>query len=97
MGKSLFPRTSSFGQQPEPKGPPPPPTPGQENIALSPTQKLARQQLERSVPAADVEHWYQMVSEWCHPDTRRLSSASFASVPLEQIEELRDELYSRLH
>ena len=94
ISKSLFPRTSSFAQQ-EPKGPPPPPTPGQENIGLSPTQQLAKQRLASSGP--DVERWYQMVSEWCHPDTRRLSSASFASVPLEQIEELRDELYSHLH
>ncbi len=96
MSKSLFKRTSSF-DQPEAKGPSPHPTPGAENIALSPTQKLARQQLEGGVPKADVERWYQMVSEWCHPDTRRLSSASWASVSLEQIEELRDELYSRLH
>ncbi len=96
MGKSPFPRASSFGQQPEPKDPSPRPTPGAEDIALSPTQKLARQQLRDGDSKTDLERWYQMVNEWCHSDTRRLSSASFASVPLEQIEELRDELYSRL-
>lgn len=94
MSKSRFPRTSSFAQQVEPMGPPPPKTPGAEDIAQSPTQRLAKQQLRDS--SGDVERWYQMVSEWCHPDTRRLSSASMASVPLEQIEELRDELYARL-
>lgn len=96
MGKSRFPRSSSFGQQPGPKGPPPPNTPGAENVGQSSTQRLAKQQL-RDDRGPDVERWYRMVSEWCHPDTRRLSSTSWASVPLEQIEELRDELYAHLH
>ena len=98
MGKSLFSRQSSFGQQPEPKGPPPSPTPGQENIGLSPTQQLARQQLrEPATTRQELEGWYARVAEWCHPDTRRLSSASFARVPLDDLEELRDDIYSRLH
>lgn len=93
MSKSPFKRTSSF-DQPEPKGPPPPPTPGQENITLSPTQKLARQQLKDSGP--DVERWYQMVVEWSH-STSRFASTDVVMVPRDEIEELRDELYSRLH
>lgn len=98
MGKSLFPRTSSFGQQPGPKGPPPPNTPGAENIGQSSTQRLAKQQLAQpGATREELEHWYSKVAEWCHPATRRLSSADYASVPLDDLEELRDELYSRLH
>lgn len=97
MGNSRFPRSSSFGQQQEP-GPPPRPTPGVEDIGQSPTQRLAKQQLAQpGATREELEHWYQKVAEWCHPATRRLSSADFASVPLDDLEELRDELYSRLH
>ncbi len=85
MGQSPFKRTSSFDQT-GPKGSPPPRTPGSENVGLSPTQKLARQQLKESGPSRqELEHWYSIVN------------AHLDEVGNRELEDVRDAIYSFLH
>jgi hypothetical protein len=86
MGKSLFPRMSSFTQENAgPKGPPPAMTPGSENIGLSPTQKLAAQQLKDGPDRSQLERWYSVVN------------AHLDDVGDPELEDVRNEIYSYLH
>lgn len=80
-----FPRNSAFSP-PAPAEPRKTPEPAPVSVVTS----------REIVSHADLERWYEIINVLCHPDTRRLSAADWASVPLSTLEDLRDELYSRL-
>lgn len=93
MSDSPFPRLSSFA----PSEPERPVTRKERREQVRAQRMESEAALARESSAQpDLERWYRMVQEWSHSTPRRLAHTNVVTIPVEEIEELRDELYAHL-